>query len=67
LPIFKKFPIFAPSFYIIIMKRTKSKADKEENEVVPEVKKSKIRLYWENRERRGIPKGTIVNMRAVLK
>jgi len=31
-----------------------------------EVKKSKITLYWEDRERRGAI-GTIVNMRAVLK
>jgi len=49
------------------MKRTKNKTEKVENEVVPEVKKSKIALYWEDRERRGVPKGTIVNMRAVLK
>jgi hypothetical protein len=31
------------------------------------VRKSKITLYWEDRERRGIPRGTIYNMRAVLK
>ena len=29
--------------------------------------KSKIRLYWDDRERRGIPPGEILNMRAVLR
>jgi hypothetical protein len=32
-------------------------------EVVPEVRKSKIALFWEKKPN----KGTIVNMRAVLK
>jgi len=32
-----------------------------------EVKKSKITLYWEDQERRGVPPGIIHNMRAVLK
>jgi len=32
-----------------------------------EVKKSKIRLFWEDQERRGVPPGIIHNMRAVLK
>jgi len=39
-------------------------ADKAFKESVSEEKKSKITLYWENRQ--GI-KGEIVNMRAVLK
>jgi len=45
------------------MKRTKNKTEKVENNVVPEVKKSKIALYWEKKPNRGV----IVNMRAVLK
>jgi len=49
------------------MKRTKSKKEQVENEVVPEEKKSKIALYWEKRDRLGIPPGEILNMRAVLK
>ncbi|MCL2737997.1 MAG: hypothetical protein FWE30_00950 [Bacteroidales bacterium] len=49
------------------MKKTKRQTDKVENEVVPEEKKSKIRLYWEECERLGIPKGKILNMRMVLK
>ena len=48
------------------MKRTKSKKEQEENEVVPEEKKSKFTLYWEKRERLGIPPGKIIN-RAVLR
>jgi hypothetical protein len=61
-------PIFVPSIYhFIFMKRTKNKADKEGNEIVPEEKKSKITLYWEDRRRRGIPPGEILNMRAILK
>ena len=35
--------------------------------VATEKPKSKIRLYWEDRERRGIPPGEILNMRAVLR
>jgi hypothetical protein len=49
------------------MKKTGKIKEKEVNEAVPEEKKSKIRLYWEDRERRGVPKGIIHNMRAVLK
>jgi len=49
------------------MKKTKKQTEKEENEVVPEEKKSKFTLYWEDRRRRGIPPGEILNMRAVLK
>ncbi|MCL2728383.1 MAG: hypothetical protein FWD56_08385 [Bacteroidales bacterium] len=49
------------------MKRTKNKTEQEENEVVPEERKSKITLYWEKRRRLGIPPGEILNMRAVLK
>jgi len=49
------------------MKRTKDKTEKEENEVVPEERKSKFTLYLEERERLGIPLVKIVNMRAVLK
>jgi len=45
------------------MKRTKKETEKEENEIVPEEKKSKIRLYWDKKPNEGI----IVNMRAVLK
>jgi len=45
------------------MKRTKNKTENVENEIVPEIKKSKIALYWENKPNRGV----IVNMRAVLK
>ena len=29
--------------------------------------KSKVTLYWEDRRRRGIPPGEILNMRAVLR
>ncbi|MCL2727983.1 MAG: hypothetical protein FWD56_06335 [Bacteroidales bacterium] len=47
--------------------RTKSKTEKEENEVVPEERKSKITLYWEKRDRLGYPPGEIINRRAVLK
>jgi len=49
------------------MKGTKNKREKEVNEVVPEGKKSKILLFWEERERQGFKEGTILNMRAVLK
>jgi len=50
------------------MKRSKKiTKDKETKAPDTEVKKSKIRLYWEDRERRGIPPGIILNMRAVLK
>ena len=49
------------------MKKTKKQTENVENEVVPEEKKSKIRLYWEERQRLGIPKGKILNMRMVLK
>jgi len=49
------------------MKKTKKQKETVENEVVPEEKKSKIRLYWEDRDRRGVPEGQILNMRAVLK
>jgi len=49
------------------MKRTKDKTEKEENEVVPEERKSKFTLYWERRRQLGIPSGVVVNMRAVLK
>jgi len=42
------------------MKQTK----KETNEVIPDERKSKITLYWESRNG---TKGTIVNMRQVLK
>jgi hypothetical protein len=49
------------------MKGAKKQKDTEVNEIVPEEKKSKIRLYWEDRDRRGIGKGKILNMRAVLK
>ena len=45
------------------MKRTKNKTEKEENEIVPEERKSKIALYWEKKPN----EGTIVNMRAVLR
>ena len=45
------------------MKRTKRQTKKGENENVPEVKKSKIALFWESKPN----EGTIVNMRAVLK
>ena len=44
----------------------KQSKEKEVNTLDTEVKKSKITLYWEDRERRGAI-GTIVNMRAVLK
>ena len=47
-------------------KREKTSADKETKIPETEVKKSKIRLYWEERERLGA-KGEIINMRAVLR
>ena len=47
-----------------MMKKTKKSKDNEVKEPIPEEKKSKIALYWESRN--GI-KGTIVNMRQVLK
>jgi len=49
------------------MKETKKTATGKEKTLTAEVKKSKIALYWEDRERRGIPEGIIHNMRAVLK
>jgi len=50
------------------MKRSEKNTDFQVKTVpVFEEKKSKIRLYWEDRERRGVPKGIIYNMRAVLK
>jgi hypothetical protein len=48
------------------MKQTKKQTDREIKETVLEEKKSKIRLYWEDLERRGIPKGVIHN-KAVLR
>ena len=45
------------------MKKTKKSNDKEVKETVPEVKKSKIALFWEKKPH----KGEIINMRAVLK
>ena len=49
------------------MNQTKrSTTDKKTKATDTEVRKSKFRLYWEDRERRGV-EGTIVNMRAVLK
>jgi len=58
---------FASSPIKEITMRTKSKTEKEENEVVPEERKSKITLYWEKRDRLGYPPGEIINRRAVLK
>ena len=50
------------------MKRIrKITVEKEAQTTSTEEKKSKIRLYWEDQERRGIPPGIIHNMRAVLK
>jgi len=50
------------------MKRTKKNStEKELKTPDKEVKKSKITLFWEDQERRGIPPGIIHNMRAVLK
>jgi len=50
------------------MKQTKKiTTEKKAKDPDVEVKKSKIRLYWEDQERRGIPPGIIHNMRAVLK
>ena len=50
-----------------IMKQTKKTATEQEVKTPGiEVKKSKIRLYWEDLERRGIPKGVILN-KAVLR
>ena len=48
------------------MKKTKKQKETVENEVVPEEKKSKFTLYWEKRQRLGIPDGEILN-RAVLR
>ena len=49
------------------MKQTKKTATEQEVKTPDtEVKKSKIRLYWEDLERRGIPKGVILN-KAVLR
>jgi len=48
------------------MRKAKKQTEKEENKVVPEERKSKIRLYWDDRERRGVPEGQILN-RAVLR
>ena len=49
------------------MKQTKKTATEQEVKTPGiEVKKSKIRLYWEDLERRGIPKGVILN-KAVLR
>ena len=48
------------------MEQIKKETNKEGNGVVPEMKKSKITLYWEKRERLGA-KGKINNMRAILK
>jgi len=50
------------------MKQTRKKTEKIDEPIkTVEVKKSKIRLYWEDQERRGIPPGVIHNMRAVLR
>jgi hypothetical protein len=50
------------------MKKSKKTATEQEAKTPgTEVKKSKITLYWEDMERRGIPPGKILNMRAVLK
>jgi len=50
------------------MKRTKKiTTEREAKSPDSDVKKSKIALYWEDRERRGIPPGVILNRRAVLK
>jgi len=46
------------------MKRTKKEKEKEANEIVPQEKKSKIRLYWESRNG---TRGEILNMRLVMK
>ena len=62
-----RLPIFVPFLKMIDMKGTKKKTKKDVNEVVLEEKKSKITLYWEDRERRGVGEGEIRNMRAVLK
>ena len=60
--------IFVQKLNNTTMKRSKKiTKDKETKAPDTEVKKSKIRLYWEDRERRGIPPGIILNMRAVLK
>ena len=45
------------------MKRTKKEKEKEVNEIVPQEKKSKIALFWEQNP----SEGKIINMRAVLK
>jgi hypothetical protein len=49
------------------MKRTKEKKEKVEHAVVPEAKKSKFTLYWEEGERLGYPPAQILNMRSVLR
>ena len=43
---------------------SQTSVNKEMKEAVSDVKKSKIRLFWESRQG---TKGKIVNMRAVLK
>jgi len=48
------------------MKQINKQTDKQAKKTVPEERKSKIRLYWEDLERRGIPKGVIHN-KAVLR
>jgi len=45
------------------MEQIKKETNKEGNGVVPEMKKSKITLFWENKPN----KGKVINMRAVLK
>jgi len=62
----KKCFIFAPHVINETMKKTKKQKETVENEVVPEEKKSKFTLYWEKRQRLGIPDGEILN-RAVLR
>ena len=46
--------------------KKKTTAEQEAKTPDVEVKKSKITLYWEDRIRRGVPKGVILN-RAVLR
>ena len=48
------------------MKQTKKTTKQEVKTPNTEIKKSKIALYWEDLERRGIPKGVIYN-KAVLR
>jgi hypothetical protein len=45
----------------------KSASRKKSPQVEAERPKSRVTLYWEDRRRRGIPPGEILNMRAVLK